>query len=104
MAPKYIRNLHLPDKAIGWLDTAAVKVEINEPQKMVVQPEYIIEVISQESCIPRDMIFCDTRDRLAMTEAMLSRRVIGQKEAIKAGAKRLQLNKGSLNESHYKRD
>ena len=36
MAPKYIRNLHLPDKAIGWLDTAAVKVEINEPQKMVV--------------------------------------------------------------------
>src|SRR2546427_4612654 len=29
MAPKYIRNLHLPDKAIGWLDTAAVKVEIN---------------------------------------------------------------------------
>ncbi|MBC7912060.1 MAG: ATP-dependent Clp protease ATP-binding subunit, partial [Pyrinomonadaceae bacterium] len=30
MAPKYIRNLHLPDKAIGWLDTAAVKGEINE--------------------------------------------------------------------------
>ncbi|MGH8514379.1 MAG: AAA family ATPase, partial [Gammaproteobacteria bacterium] len=35
MAPKYIRNLHLPDKAIGWLDTAAVKVEINEPHAMV---------------------------------------------------------------------
>src|SRR6266404_728854 len=33
MAPKYIRNLHLPDKAIGWLDTASVKVEINEPLK-----------------------------------------------------------------------
>ena len=31
MSPKYIRNLHLPDKAIGWLDTASVKVEINEP-------------------------------------------------------------------------
>ena len=30
MSPKYIRNLHLPDKAIGWLDTASVKVEINE--------------------------------------------------------------------------
>jgi ATP-dependent Clp protease ATP-binding subunit ClpA len=27
MSPKYIRNLHLPDKAIGWLDTASVKVE-----------------------------------------------------------------------------
>ena len=57
---KYIRNLHLPDKAIGWLDTAAVKVEINEPQKMVVRPEHVIEVISQESRIPRDMIFRDT--------------------------------------------
>src|SRR5687767_11953597 len=41
MAPKYIRNLHLPDKAIGWLDTASVKVEINEPSSSVVRPEHI---------------------------------------------------------------
>ena len=95
MAPKYIRNLHLPDKAIGWLDTAAVKVEINEPQKMVVRPEHVIEVISQESRIPRDMIFRDTSDRFAMTEAMLGHRVIGQKEAIKAVAQRLRLEQRS---------
>jgi ATP-dependent Clp protease ATP-binding subunit ClpA len=44
MSPKYIRNLHLPDKAIGWLDTASVKVEINEPTSMVVKPEHIIDV------------------------------------------------------------
>src|SRR5262245_38499255 len=104
MAPKYIRNLHLPDKAIGWLDTAAVKVEINEPQTLIVKPEHVIDVISQESRIPRDMIFRDTSDRFAMTEAMLSRRVIGQKEAIKAVAQRLRLNKGPLKESHYKPD
>src|SRR5262247_2859546 len=104
MAPKYIRNLHLPDKAVGWLDTAAVKVEINEPQTMIVKPEHVIEVISQESRIPRDMIFRDTTDRFAMTEAMLSNRVIGQKEAIKAVAQRLRLNKGPLKESHYKPD
>ncbi len=104
MAPKYIRNLHLPDKAIGWLDTAAVKVEINEPQTMVVKPEHVIEVISQESRIPRDMIFRDTGDRFAMTEAMLGQRVIGQNKAIKAVAQRLRLNKGPLKESHYKPD
>ena len=104
MAPKYIRNLHLPDKAIGWLDTAAVKVEINEPQTMVVKPEHVIEVISQESRIPRDMIFRDTGDRFALTEAMLGARVIGQKAAIKAVAQRLRLNKGPLKESHYKPD
>ncbi|MCA1573046.1 MAG: ATP-dependent Clp protease ATP-binding subunit [Acidobacteria bacterium] len=104
MAPKYIRNLHLPDKAIGWLDTAAVKVEINEPQTMIVKPEHVIEVISQESRIPRDMIFRDTGDRFAMTEALLGNRVIGQKAAIKAVAQRLRLNKGPLKESHYKPD
>lgn len=104
MAPKYIRNLHLPDKAIGWLDTAAVKVEINEPQTMIVKPEHVIEVISQESRIPSDMIFRDTTDRFLLTEAMLGRRVIGQKEAIKAVAQRLRLNKGPLKESHYKPD
>lgn len=104
MAPKYIRNLHLPDKAIGWLDTAAVKVEINEPQTLVVKPEHVIEVISQESRIPRDMIFRDTSDRFAMTEAMLGQRVIGQRSAIKAVAQRLRLNKGPLKESHYKPD
>ncbi|HEX8179390.1 MAG TPA: AAA family ATPase, partial [Pyrinomonadaceae bacterium] len=104
MAPKYIRNLHLPDKAIGWLDTAAVKVEINEPQTMVVRPEHIIEVISQESRIPRDMIFRDTNDRFSTMETDLSGRVIGQKEAIKAVAQRLRLNKGPLKESHYKPD
>ena len=104
MAHKYIRNLHLPDKAIGWLDTAAVKVEINEPQTMIVKPEHVIQVISQESRIPQDMIFRDTTDRFLMTEAMLGRRVIGQKEAIRAVAQRLRLNKGPLKESHYKPD
>ena len=104
MAPKYIRNLHLPDKAIGWLDTAAVKVEINEPHTLIVRPEHVIDVISQESRIPRDMIFRDTNDRFAMMEVDLSKRVIGQKEAIKAVAQRLRLNKGPLKESHYKPD
>src|SRR2546423_746516 len=104
MAPKYIRNLHLPDKAIGWLDTAAVKVEINEPAGMIVKPEHVIDVISQESRIPRDMIFRDTTHRFALTEVQLSQRLIGQKEAIKAVAQRLRLNKGPLKENHYKPD
>jgi ATP-dependent Clp protease ATP-binding subunit ClpA len=104
MAPKYIRNLHLPDKAIGWLDTAAVKVEINEPDTMVVRPEHIIEVISQESRIPRDMIYRDTNDRFISMDDDLGHRVIGQKDAIRAVAQRLRLNKGPLKENHYKSD
>lgn len=104
MAPRYIRNLHLPDKVIGWLDTASVKVEINEPNLLQVRPEHIIDVISQESRIPRDLIFRDTSDRFRTLEEVLGRRVIGQKEAVRAVAQRLRLNKGPLKENFYKPD
>ena len=104
MSPKYIRNLHLPDKAIGWLDTASVKVEINEPTSLVVRPEHIIDVISQESRIPKDMIFRDTTDRFSDMENLLANRVIGQKEAVKAVAQRLRLNKGPLKDNHFAPD
>ncbi|CAN5248534.1 ATP-dependent Clp protease ATP-binding subunit [soil metagenome] len=104
MSPKYIRNLHLPDKAIGWLDTASVKVEINEPTSLVVRPEHIIDVISQESRIPKDMIFRDTTDRFSDMENLLANRVVGQKEAVKAVAQRLRLNKGPLKDNHFAPD
>ena len=104
MSPKYIRNLHLPDKAIGWLDTASVKVEINEPNSLIVKPEHIIDVISQESRIPSDMIYRDTSDRFSAMEVDLGNRVIGQKEAVRAVAERLRLNKGPLKENHYAPD
>jgi ATP-dependent Clp protease ATP-binding subunit ClpC len=104
MAPRYVRNLHLPDKVIGWLDTASVKVEISQPELSEVRSEHIIDVISQESRIPRDMIFRDTNDRFGHMESALGGRVIGQKEAIKAVAQRLRLNKGPLKENFYKPD
>lgn len=104
MSPKYIRNLHLPDKAIGWLDTASVKVEINEPEHLIVRPEHIIDVISQESRIPKDMIYRDTSDRFAKMELDLGHRVIGQKDAVRAVAERLRLNKGPLKDNHYAPD
>ena len=104
MSPKYIRNLHLPDKAIGWLDTASVKVEINELADHVVKPEHIIDVISQESRIPKDMIYRDTADRFSQMEGQLGNRVIGQKDAVRAVAERLRLNKGPLKENHYAPD
>jgi ATP-dependent Clp protease ATP-binding subunit ClpA len=104
MAPKYIRNLHLPDKAIGWLDTASVKVEIDESNELQVKSEHIIDVISQESRIPRDMIYRDTNDRFGVMEDDIGKRVIGQKTAVNAVAQRLRLNKGPLKENHYKPD
>ena len=104
MAPRYIRSLHLPDKVIGWLDTAAVKVEINDPDQSRVLPEHVIDVISQESRIPKDLIFRDTSDRYQQLESVLGERVIGQKPAVRSVAQRLRLNKGPLKENFYKPD
>jgi ATP-dependent Clp protease ATP-binding subunit ClpC len=104
MAPRYTRSLHMPDKVIGWLDTASVKVEINSPEAPLVRREHVIDVISQESRIPRDMVFRDTNERFAEIEGRLSRRVVGQETAIRSVGRRLRLNKGPLKENHYKPD
>ncbi len=104
MAPRYIRSLHMPDKVIGWLDTASVKVEINQPEDPVVRKEHVIDVIAQDSRIPHDMIFRETTERFANMEAELAKRVIGQREAVESVARRLRLNKGPLKENFYKPD
>ncbi|MFQ3639709.1 MAG: ATP-dependent Clp protease ATP-binding subunit, partial [Chloracidobacterium sp.] len=104
MAPRYIRSLHMPDKVIGWLDTASVKVEINQPDNPRVLKHHVIDVIAQESRIPHDMIFRETTERFANMEAELAKRVIGQREAVESVARRLRLNKGPLKENFYKPD
>ncbi len=103
IAQRYMRSLRLPDKAIGWLDTACVKVEINRPEVPVNSGD-VIDVISQETKIPRDMIFRDTTERFRDMEAALGKRVVGQREAVEALAKRLRLNKGPLKEHYAKPD
>ena len=57
MAPRYQRHLQMPDKVIGWLDTAAVRAEID--RRAEVKSEDVIEVISQAAQIPIDMVFRD---------------------------------------------
>jgi len=103
MAPRYQHNLRLPDKAINWLDTASVKVEIENSGRPVLA-EDIIQVISQETRIPREMVFRDTTDRFKNMEEILAKRVVGQKEAIAALARNLRLNKGPLKENFERPD
>lgn len=103
MSRKYKRSIKLPDKAIGWLDTACVKVEIGGHGKPV-STDDVITVISEETKIPRDMIFRDTTERFKDMEAALSSRVVGQSEAIDALSARLRLNKGPLKENYSKPD
>ena len=69
LSPRYMRHLHLPDKVIGWLDTAAVRAEID--RRWEVKKEDIVSVISHVAQIPEDMVFRDVTDRFKDIEAQL---------------------------------
>jgi ATP-dependent Clp protease ATP-binding subunit ClpA len=90
MSPRYMRHLQLPDKVIGWLDTAAVKAEIG--RRWEVTSADVVGVISGVARIPEDI------------EDKLATRVVGQKNAIGAVARRLVLNKGPLKDGFDRPD
>jgi ATP-dependent Clp protease ATP-binding subunit ClpC len=102
MSPRYMRHLHLPDKVIGWLDTAAVRAEI--ARRWEVGAGDVVSVISHAAQIPEDMVFRDVADRFRDIETRLRRRVVGQRDAVRAVARRLVLNKGPLKDGFDRPD
>jgi ATP-dependent Clp protease ATP-binding subunit ClpA len=102
MSPRYMRHQHLPDKVIGWLDTAAVRTEMN--RRWDVRADDVVSVISNAAHIPEDMVMRDVSDRFKDIEGRLQRRVIGQRHAIAAVARRLVLNKGPLKDGFDRPD
>jgi ATP-dependent Clp protease ATP-binding subunit ClpC len=102
LAPRYMRHLHLPDKVIGWLDTAAVRAEID--RRWDVKTSDIVSVISHAAQIPEDMVYRDVTDRFRDIESALQKRVVGQSNAVRAVAQRLVLNKGPLKDGFDRPD
>jgi ATP-dependent Clp protease ATP-binding subunit ClpC len=102
MSPRYMRHLQLPDKVIGWLDTASVKAEIG--RRWEVGGGDVVSVISKIAQIPEDMVFRDVSDRFRDMESRLGSRVVGQRDAIDAVARRLVLNKGPLKDGFDRPD
>jgi ATP-dependent Clp protease ATP-binding subunit ClpC len=102
MSPRYMRHQQLPDKVIGWLDTAAVKAEIG--RRWEVTGADVVTVISTVAQIPEDMVFREVTDRFRDVQERLGTRVIGQRPAIDAVARRLILNKGPLKDGFDRPD
>jgi ATP-dependent Clp protease ATP-binding subunit ClpC len=102
LSPRYMRHLHLPDKVIGWLDTAAVRVEID--RRPEVSTDDVVAVISHAAQIPEDMVYRDVTDRFKDIEARLQTRIVGQQKAVRAVAQRLVLNKGPLKDGFDRPD
>jgi len=103
MSDRYARSLRLPDKIINWIDTACVRVEIRGEDKVVLGKD-ILEVISDETRTPVDVVKRDVIERFRDLEEKISRRLVGQVEAIRAVAKALRLNKGPLKENPFRPD
>ncbi len=104
MADRYARSLRLPDKVINWLDTACVRVEIRGEEEKAVGAKDVLDVISSETKNPPDLICRDVIDRFRDIEEHISRRLVGQKEAVTAVAKALRMNKGPLKANIYRPD
>ena len=102
MSPRYMRHLHRPDKVIGWLDTAAVRAEVG--RRSEVTKDDVVSVIADAAQIPKDMVFRDVTDRFRGVEERLRQRVVGQRDAIRAVARRLMLNKGPLKDGFDRPD
>src|SRR5205814_1500533 len=102
LSPRYMRHLHLPDKVIGWLDTAAVRAEID--RRWEVKTDDVVSVISHAASIPIDMVYRDVTDRFKDIETRLQTRVFGQQNAVRAVARRLVLNKGPLKDGFDRPD
>ncbi len=102
MSPRYVRHLRLPDKVIGWIDTAAVRTEID--RRWEVRRDDVVSVISHAAQIPEDMVFRDVSARFRDIESRIRRRVVGQEAAVSAVARRLVLNKGPLKDGFDRPD
>ncbi|MEW6719221.1 MAG: ATP-dependent Clp protease ATP-binding subunit [Thermodesulfobacteriota bacterium] len=104
MSDRYARSLRLPDKVINWLDTACVRVEIRGDEEKEVTARDVLGVISSETKNPSDIIRRDVIDRFRDIEEHISRRLVGQREAVAAVAKALRMNKGPLKANIYRPD
>src|SRR5258708_6397034 len=102
LSPRYMRPLHMPDKVIGWLDTAAVRAEIDH--RWEVKTSDVVAAISHAAQIPEDMVYRDVTDRFKDIEVELQKRIVGQQNAISAVAHRLVLNKGPLKDGFDRPD
>ncbi len=102
LSARYQRHLRLPDKAIGWLDTAAVRAEIARTGEVTAAD--VALVVADDSRIPVDMVFRDVGERFRDLESHLGNRVVGQKEAIRALTRRIVLNKGPLKDGFDRPD
>ena len=97
MSERYITDRCLPDKAIDALDEAGSMVRLQQPQKTgIVTAENVAEVISKMTGIPSGRVAEGESARLVKMREKISRRIIGQDEAIDKVVRAIQRNRAGI--------
>lgn len=82
LSDKYIRERHLPDKAIDIMDEAGASVSIYHPQRRVVSVSDIEKLVARVARIPVQAVSQSEKADLQDIEKNLNKVVYGQQKAI----------------------
>lgn len=106
LSARYVTDRHMPDKAIDLIDEAASMVRLamwreddaNPFEKITIHENDIAKVVAQWTGIPVERMDVYRKEEILALEERLSKRIIGQKEAIAAIAKALRRSQAGLND------
>lgn len=89
LSTRFIKDLHLPAKAISVMEEAAVLTRDTKGEKSLVTKDMVQQVMSQKTNVAVSSIAGDEAQKLLHLEDTLHQRVIGQHDAIAAIARAL---------------
>ena len=105
LSQRYVTDRYMPDKAIDLMDEAASMAKMDawkssdlSADVLIIRAPEIARIISQWTGIPADRIGADSRSELLELEERLSKRIIGQPEAISAISRALRRSRAGLND------
>ena len=97
MSDRYITDRCLPDKAIDAMDETGSMVRLQNPKKIgKVTAEDVAEVISKMTGIPSGRVAEGESARLIRMKEKISKRIIGQDEAIDKVVRAIQRNRAGI--------
>lgn len=96
LSHRYIKQRHLPQKAIDLLDDASSLILINKLENKTLTTEQITRTISDWTGIPLEKVDMEDKKRLALAEEHLKKRVVGQDPAVVVVSNALRRSRSGL--------
>jgi ATP-dependent Clp protease ATP-binding subunit ClpA len=98
LSAKHLKDLHLPDKAIGVVDEAgaAQKLQPEPLRSPTIEPDQIEQIVAKMARVPVQAVSADDREALATLDGALKRVIFGQDAAIDEVVSSIRLSRSGL--------